>query len=201
MRLLALDAALGPALAAILDRDTVIAEATANDAKTLALLVAGLPLDEIEMVAVTVGPGSFTGLRAALSLAQGFATARGLPLVPVTVAEAFVEALPHLGGRTLWVAVDSRRKKMFLDQGAGMRSVGLLDVTRPDRPVALAGNAARELAAVLAARGADVMLTDERRVRARDVARAALRRRAGELPPLDAVPLYVDPPAARPPGR
>jgi tRNA threonylcarbamoyladenosine biosynthesis protein TsaB len=200
MRLLAIDAALGPAVAAIADDGHVAAEGTSQDAKGLAVVIAGLPLDGLDAVAVTVGPGSFTGLRAALALAQGFSLARGIQLIPVTVAEAIGEALPHLGGRTLWVAIDSRRDRLFLDQGQGMRAVALSDLPRPDRKIAIAGDAAREVAASLAATGADVMLTDVRHPRARDVARAAVRRLAGEWAALAAVPLYVDPPAARLPA-
>ena len=70
----------------------------------------------------------------------------------------------------------------------------------PEGGVALAGDAARAVAAWLAARGADVLLTDVREPRPRDIARAALRRLAGGLPALEAVPLYVDPPAVRLPG-
>ena len=200
MRILAIDAALGPAVAGVVDEGATLAEAHGEDARTLADLVSGLPLDEVDVVAVTVGPGSFTGLRGALALAQGFSAARGIKLVPVTVAEALGEALPHRGGRALWVAIDSRRERLFLDAGTGMSAVSLAGLPRPVGPVLLAGDAAREVAAVLAARDADVSLSDVRHPRPRDVARAAERRLAGEWPPLAPLPLYVDPPAARVPS-
>ncbi len=197
MRLLVIDAALGPSIAAIVADDAILAEGAAEDAKLLAELIARLPLDGLDAVAVTVGPGSFTGLRASLSLAHGFAAARGIAMAPVTVAEALGEALPHRGGRALWVAIDSRRDRLFLDRGDGAAAVDLMALPDPSGPVAIAGDCARDVAAVLAARGRDVMLTDARHPRARDIARAALRRLSGEWPALDAVPLYVDPPAAR----
>ena len=64
-------------------------------------------------------------------------------------------------------------------------------------PVAVAGDAAVAVAARLAARDTDVMLTDARLPTARHVAMVGARRLAGELPPLAAQPLYVDPPEAR----
>ncbi len=87
--LLALDGALGPFSAALIAPDgsgTHAASLARNDALERGLsfvdeLLAGRPLAEIRTVAVTVGPGTFTGLRIALSFAKSFAFARGLPLV------------------------------------------------------------------------------------------------------------------------
>lgn len=87
--LLALDGALGPFSAALIASDgsgARAASAAGTDAleRGLALveeLREGRPLAEIGRVAVTVGPGAFTGLRIALSFAKSFAFARNLPLV------------------------------------------------------------------------------------------------------------------------
>jgi hypothetical protein len=68
------------------------------------------------------------------------------------------------------------------------------------QPIAVAGNAAVEVAARLAARGADVMLTDARLPVGTHVAQVGALRHAGALPPLAAQPLYVDPPEARLPA-
>ena len=146
-------------------------------------------------VAVTVGPGSFTGLRTAISLAHGIAMAAAIPLLPVTTADALAAALPHLGHRALWVALDSRRGKVFLDDGGGPVAYDLATLPAPSGAVAVAGDAAVQVAARWAVAGVDVMLSDARHPRPQDIARAALARVPGTLPPL---PLYVDPPEARP---
>lgn len=211
MRLLALDAALARCSAAVLAAGAVAAErrqdGQGGEAALLPALVravladAGLRAAELDAIAVTVGPGSFTGLRAALALAEGLSLAAGVPLVGVTVPEALAEAAPAAPGRTLWVAIDSRRQdRVFLAAEGALRAVTLAALPLPATPVALAGDAAPAVAEALAARGADVRLTAARLPCAVAVARVALRRLAGTLPPLAAHPLYLDAPAIRPPA-
>lgn len=161
---------------------------------------AGVVASALDLIAVTVGPGSFTGIRAGLALAHGIALAAGVPLVGVTVGEALADALPHLGGRSLWVAIDSRRDRVFLERDAAVVACGLDALPRVEHPVAVAGDAAGAVAARLAARGANVMLTDARLPMVRHVAMVGARRLAGDIPPRDAQPLYVDPPEARLPA-
>ena len=154
-----------------------------------------------KLVAVMVGPGSFTSLRAIIATAQGVALAAGCPIAGVTAAEAFAsEDEVHLAGRSLWTAMDSRRGRVFLDRGTGFEGLALDDMPATRERVALAGDAANEAAAVLAARGTDVMLTRLRLPTPTQVARVGLRRAQGEIAPLAAVPLYIDPPEAKLPA-
>ena len=209
-RVLALDAACARCSAAVVVDGHAIAERQADTAKGHAALLpemargvlvdAGVAAASLALVAVTVGPGSFTGLRAALALAQGIATAAGATLVAVTVGESFAEALPPLGSRALWSAIDSRRGRVFLERAGTIAAVALDALPDPAGPVAVAGDRATDVAARLAARGANVMLTNVRLPAARHVALAALRRLADHRPPRDAQPIYVDPPEARPPA-
>lgn len=157
--------------------------------------------DKPDLVAVCVGPGSFTGIRAGLALAQGLADGYGCRLIGVTQAEAFAHALPLLGERRLWSAIDSRRGRIFLDRGEGFAGTELAGLTRPAEAVAVAGDAAVLLAATLAARGANVMLTSAREAEPRHVAMVALQRAEGLLPPLAAEPLYIDAPAVTAPAQ
>lgn len=211
MLILGLDAALARCSAAVLDGTAVLAERCEEGSRSYAtglpamardvLQATGRQAAELDGVAVTVGPGSFTGLRAALALAHGLALAAGRPVVGVTLAEALAEAAPERGGRELWVAIDSRRGRVFLHQGSGDFTVVALDaLPRPSGPVALAGDAAEAVAAELAARGHDALLTGVSLPLARHVAAVGARRLAGALPPLPARPLYVDPAEARPPA-
>ena len=209
-RILALDAALGSRSVAIVAEGVVLAEASEGGDRAMgerlapmaaaALRSAGLAASALGAVAATVGPGSFTGIRAALALAHGMALAAGRVPVAVTVAEAIAAGLPVFGERALWVATDNRRGRVFLDIGGRLAAVSLADLPEPEGPVAVAGDAAVAVMARLAARGCDVLLTDVRQIRARDVALVAAARLAGTLPPLACLPLYVDPPEARLPA-
>jgi tRNA threonylcarbamoyladenosine biosynthesis protein TsaB len=207
MRILALDAALARCSAAVVVDGEVVAGRQQDVARghaallpTLAQAVlaeAAIAPPQLDLIAVTVGPGSFTGLRAGLALAHGIALAAGVKLVGVSVGEALADALPYLGRRTLWSAIDSRRSRIFLERDGQVTALALDDLPRPEGPVAIAGDAAIAVAARLAAREVDVMLTDSRLPMARHVAMVGARRLAGELPPRAAQPIYVDPPEAR----
>lgn len=102
--LLALDTATRQAGLALYDGDEVRAEATWNGGRHHTEWLAPAIEDalhrihataaDLSAIAVTIGPGSFTGLRVALSLAKGLAVARNLPLLAVDTLD--VTAYPHL---------------------------------------------------------------------------------------------------------
>lgn len=208
MRILVLDSALPRCLAAAVEGERVLGtqsrEGDRGQAARLPAIAAAVLSDagwrpeSLGLVAVTVGPGSFTGIRAALSLAHGIGLAAGVSVVGVTVGESLADSLPDLGGRRFWSVIDSRRGRVFLECAAMIAAFELDGLPWPDGPVAIAGNAAIEVAARLAAQGADVMLTDARWPSPRHVARVARLRLEGDVPPLPAQPLYVDAPEAAP---
>lgn len=219
MRVLVLDSALARCTAAVVADDVVVAarsEARKQGHEAVLPVMARDVLDaaaaqggqsggqgrgnRLDLIAVTVGPGSFTGIRAGLALAHGIGLALAVPVIGVTVGEAIADAFPYLGERALWTVTDSRRDHIFLEQAGQIISLALDALPVPSGKVAIAGGAASHVAARLAARGANVMLTDARFALPRHIAQVAARRYAGMLPPLLAQPLYVDPPEARPPG-
>ena len=215
MRILALDGALARCAAAIVIDGRIGAvrqvQAERGQPAVLPGLVeavlaeTGLAVTGLDAIAVTVGPGSFTGLRAAIALAHGLGAGGGLPVIGVSVAEAMAAALPSLGGRQLWVAIDNRRGRVFLHRGdgAGMihpQPTALDALPWPEMRLAIAGDAAPDVASRLAARACDVMLTDVRLPPIRQVALVAAERLRGDRPPLAAQPLYVDPPEAKLPA-
>jgi tRNA threonylcarbamoyladenosine biosynthesis protein TsaB len=210
MRILTLDSAVGACSAAIVEDACVLAQRKQPADRGQATLLAGMadsalaelamPAAKLDLIAATIGPGSFTGIRAALALAHGIGLGAGVPVVGVTVGEVMVDSLPRLGRRKLWCAIDSRRGRVFLERNAAITAVDLDDLPFPDQPVAIAGDAAIQVAARLVARDADVMLTDVRLPQPRHIAAVAALRHAGHLPPRAAQPLYVDAPAAHPPA-
>jgi tRNA threonylcarbamoyl adenosine modification protein YeaZ len=160
---------------------------------------AAVAASAVDAIAATVGPGSFTGLRAALALAHGIGLATGRPVLGVTVGEAFAEALPRLGGRSLWTTILSRKDHLYVEHDGRVEAVLLAQLPPPPPRLALAGDAATAVAVRLAARGVDVMLTDARLPRPRDIAAAAARQLDGSVPRRPPMPLYVDGPSARRP--
>jgi len=72
---------------------------------------AGWSPDDIDVVAVDVGPGLFTGIRAGLATAQALAGAIGVPLVPVLSLDALA-LRAATGRRRIWAVVDTRRGEL-----------------------------------------------------------------------------------------
>lgn len=77
---------------------------------------AGLDFSELEAVAVSVGPGAFTGVRIGLSAAKGFSLALDIPIVAVTSFEAVAVSVPAevRANRLLAVALESKRSDLYL---------------------------------------------------------------------------------------
>lgn len=61
----------------------------------------GFILDDIDAIAISIGPGSFTGLRIGLSFAKGLAFSKDLPIIPIStmmsLAYSVKEASPDIG--------------------------------------------------------------------------------------------------------
>lgn len=78
------------------------------------LAEAGIAMSDIQAVAFGRGPGSFTGLRIAASLAQGLALPRNLPLIPVSDLAALAEAQAVAVGGHVFVAMDARMGEVYV---------------------------------------------------------------------------------------
>lgn len=98
MRILALDTSTGPASIALIEDGRLIA--AQEDAEAMrqsqrlvstvdALVRANDGYETISAMAVTTGPGGFTGIRIALAAARGLALASRVPLLGVTTLETF----------------------------------------------------------------------------------------------------------------
>ena len=85
-----------------------------------ALDAAGRRLDQVDLLAVAAGPGSFTGLRVGIAAMQGIAQATGLRIVPVSVLEALAHAAGE-GTDPVGTWVDAQRGQVFaaLFDGSG----------------------------------------------------------------------------------
>ncbi len=127
MLVLALDSALDAAQAAVYDagRDVMRAARSApmtrGQAEALIPLVdetladAGLRMADIGRIAVTTGPGSFTGLRVAIAAARGFALATGATAVGISTLSAFAAPILAAGEATaVAAAIHARNDNVYL---------------------------------------------------------------------------------------
>lgn len=118
MRIVAIETATAASSVALGDASGIVAAARRVDrrghvgfmvpALEFCFEQAGWRPDEIDAVAVDVGPGLFSGIRAGLATAQALAVAAGVPLFPVTSLDA-VALEARTGHRRIWAVVDVRR--------------------------------------------------------------------------------------------
>jgi tRNA threonylcarbamoyladenosine biosynthesis protein TsaB len=171
---------------------------------------AGLTYAEIDFIAVTVGPGSFTGVRIGLAAARGMALAGGLPVIGVTTFEAVAKGVgaAERAGRGLVVAIDAKRTDIYAQSfGPDLAALGppaavmpeVLAKALPAGPLLVAGDGAAQLRPALEA-------ADRGRIRfasgfgAPDAVHiAALAAERTVTATVDAAPrpLYLRPPDAR----
>lgn len=80
-----------------------------------ALRQAGWERETIEGIAVGLGPGSYTGIRAAISLAQGWQLARGVRLLGLSTVES-IAAQAQMAGLigSVYIALDAQRNEFHL---------------------------------------------------------------------------------------
>lgn len=71
------------------------------------------PLSQVSAIAVSNGPGSFTGVRIGVAAAKGLAWARDLPCLGVSTLEAMAAPLTHLEGADLCCCMDARRSQVY----------------------------------------------------------------------------------------
>src|SRR5258708_30442262 len=132
MLILAIDTALDACSAAVLDADGSKSVAQESQpmkrghAEALMPLMArvmeasGVAFTALDRVAVTKGPGSFTGLRVGLSAARGIALAAGKPVVGLTTLTAY--AAPFVGEKSehpIISAIDARHDHVYFQVVSG----------------------------------------------------------------------------------
>jgi len=105
------------------------------------LAQAGLDWPGVDGLAISIGPGSFTGLRIGLSLVKGIAYAGRLPVAAVPTLEALAHVADAAPGEVVWAVLDARMREVYaasFERGPD----GLVRRT-PDEALAPAALAAR----------------------------------------------------------
>lgn len=73
---------------------------------------AKMEIADVDLFAVSIGPGSFTGLRVGLSIVKGLSYATGKPIIPVPTLEAFAWNFPF-SAYPVCPFLDARKKELY----------------------------------------------------------------------------------------
>jgi len=198
MIVLGLDTCLPSCSVAVLDGERVLATAREVMARghqerlapmaQAVMAEAGLAFDKLDRIAVTVGPGSFTGLRVGIAFAKGLALALDKP----TVGIGTLEALAAEANGLVFPAIDARRGQLYLQAFEDGRALMAPDALSADtaaariaelsmgRPFTLVGSGAALLAELMPS----VRIVDAEGADACHVARLAAARAPAPLKPL-----------------
>ena len=122
MRVLGIETSTHSGSVAIIDGDTILGEiflsvGPSHSEKLLPMVdwllgAAGMKRGDIEVIAVSIGPGSFTSLRVGISTAKGIAFSLGIPVVGLSSLEVLSRNLLHTP-YAICTVIDARRKQVY----------------------------------------------------------------------------------------
>ena len=207
MKIIALESSAVTASVAVTEDEKLLAQSFQNSglthSATLMPMVSdllkntGLTLEEMDVVAVAAGPGSFTGVRIGVAAAKGLAWPGDKPCAPCSTLESMAWQCAHVGGE-ICAAMDARRSQVYcarfwaehgeLTRLTRDRAVGLdelvEEVRASGKPQTLVGDGAHLVQKALEEQGLPCVLMPPhlRYQTAWGVAQAALRMaREGQL--------------------
>lgn len=188
MRVLAIDTALGACSAAVLDTAHGVLDGGIIASESLPMLrghaealmpliarvmqASALAFADLDRVAVTTGPGSFTGLRVGIAAARGLGLAGKIPVVGVSTLSAY--AAPYLAvdsKNPVVAAVDARHDHVYLQvfgpDGRTLVAAHLAPLNEAvraarDAPGSIVGSAAQAIASRLPDNAPDPVTVDGR---------------------------------------
>ncbi len=122
MKILAVEAAANVCSVALIEDARLLGELTVNNKKTHSqvlmpmieslLAQCSMDMDAVDALAVSSGPGSFTGLRIGVASVKGLAYAANKPIYGVSTLEAMAYRLPHCAGIVVPI-MDARRGQVY----------------------------------------------------------------------------------------
>lgn len=168
------------------------------------------PLKSVDRFAVTIGPGTFTGVRIGLAAARGLALAAQKPLIGIGSLEVVAHGAEAPAGAVIVAAFDARRGELYLQAFRDGEAVTEPMAATPSNAAQMLIRAERSTSFVIAGTGAELLLAalnaqnasaeiaaGETLPRAGVLARIAASRAATEAP---VMPLYLRAPDAKLPA-
>ncbi|MCR9214225.1 MAG: tRNA (adenosine(37)-N6)-threonylcarbamoyltransferase complex dimerization subunit type 1 TsaB [Proteobacteria bacterium] len=179
MKILAMDTALNACSVALTEDGDVQAhlneKRARGHAETLLPMINSLMMSvkwrfsDLDLIAVTVGPGTFTGLRIGLAAARGIALAAEKPIIGVTTLEALAVSVPIelTNSRPIIATADARRGEIYFQAFLKSNNAEILAALSPPKaaPVAECQTQFPEAPAVFIGSGAE-LLPDKDQLRA-----------------------------------
>jgi tRNA threonylcarbamoyladenosine biosynthesis protein TsaB len=168
---------------------------------------AGLGFEELDAIAVGIGPGMFTGLRIGIATAHGIAHSRGIALHPVSSLAALAAGMSQTGTVPLCYVplIDARRGELFAAVHRGDEQVEAPFVGSPEDVIArvpqgalAAGDGSIRFREALEGAGIRVAPGDSRMHVVRGLHICRLGAAAAATPPEAVVPCYLRAPDAKP---
>lgn len=195
MRVLAIDTANQPLSVAVSEDETVLGTVTLNmrrtHSQTLLPVISELlehtetPVEQLERIAVTSGPGSYTGVRIGVTTAKTLAWTLGIPLVATTSLQLLAGNVGAADPRMIMPLIDARHENVFAgvyQWVPGQEATGPQNVLLPQHePLA-------ELLAGIAALRQPVIVVGNIPVAYQEHIRSVLGDRAAFAEPLAALP-------------
>ncbi|PNO53890.1 tRNA (adenosine(37)-N6)-threonylcarbamoyltransferase complex dimerization subunit type 1 TsaB [Aeromonas hydrophila] len=162
MKILAVDTATEACSAALLVGEKVFSrweEAPRDHTRKILPMVqavlddAGIALDELDAIAFGRGPGSFTGVRIGIGVAQGLAFGAGVPLIGISTLAAMAQGAHRLdGAEQVLTAIDARMNEVYFGRyeliDGRMQLVGDEVVSDPEALVDVRGKLAGRMTCV-----------------------------------------------------
>ena len=102
------------------------------------LALAGAAIEDVQLLAISSGPGSFTALRIGMATAKGVAYGTGIPLVTVSTMEALADSASHHSRASCLVPVIPARKgefyyTIYVHKGNGLEEMDRTSYAKEER--------------------------------------------------------------------